>query len=74
VPQIQAVPGTSVGPNMLAVAVQMYHHNMSVQAVADTLDGLFGAGLCKAAAQHAMKAASDTMEPHAEQIREDLAE
>jgi len=41
-----------MGPNMFAVAVHPHRHNMSVHGIADTLDGVFGAGLCKAAVQH----------------------
>jgi len=57
VPRIPAVPGTSVGPDILPPAVDLYHNGMAVGPIADTLDGFFGAGFCKAAVQRAPEAA-----------------
>jgi len=74
VPQIPAVPGTSVGPNILSLAVGLYHNNMAAEPIADTLNGFFGAGFCKATILHALQAAAGAMEPHSETIRKGLAD
>ena len=40
-PKILAMPGASLGPNMLSAAVLPHHHNMSLGAVRGTLNEVF---------------------------------
>ena len=70
VPDAGLIKGTSLGPNLVKIALGMWKNKVSYQDIADTLSDLFGVkGCAKSTIQHALGAAADVMEPESRRIK-----
>ena len=70
VPDAGLIKGTSLGPNLVKIALGMWKNKVSYQDIADTLSDLFGVkGCAKSTIQHALGAAADAMEPESRRIK-----
>ena len=72
-PESGLIRGTSLGPNLLKMAVGLWNANASYQGVADLFSGLFGVDRCaKSTIQHALGSVANLMEPVAEAISKEM--
>ena len=71
-PDTHLTPGTSAGPNIQAIALELYDVNVSTANISRILKDVFGVYLSKATVQNMLHATRTILEPVADKIKEDF--